>query len=112
MAGLLPLTNVTFIIGNDSVSTYKVDGKIPLNYFVSLDKQNKINKFYFLPYQKEIKAVSMNADEKKADVLVHKVLNLIGHKQVDSAYMLGEATNLKSKGKMQPGGEILPKALL
>ena len=53
IAGLLPLTNLTFITKNDSASVYKVDGKIPLNCYISLDKQNKLNKFNFLPYQKE-----------------------------------------------------------
>lgn len=96
ISGLLPLTNLTLITNNDSVSVYKVDGKIPLNWFVSLDKQNKINKFYFLPYQNDLKPVSMSADEKRTDALVHKVLNLISRKQADSAYLLA-GDQFKSK---------------
>jgi len=96
LAGLLPLTNLTFITTNDSVSVYKVDGKIPLNFYVSLDKQNKINKFYLLPYQKDLKPVSMSTDEKRTDLLVHKVLNLFKRKQADSAYLLA-GDQFKSK---------------
>src|ERR1700744_1944387 len=57
---LLPLNNVTFITSNDSVSVYKLDGKEPITCYVSLDKQNKLSKFYFRPYQGEIKTVIMN----------------------------------------------------
>ncbi|MHB8208778.1 serine hydrolase domain-containing protein [Mucilaginibacter sp.] len=88
ISGLLPLTNLTFITGNDSVSVYKIDGKIPLNCYISLDKQNKISKFYFTPYQEAIKPVSMDVNERETDMLAQKVLNFINHKQADSAYML------------------------
>jgi CubicO group peptidase (beta-lactamase class C family) len=96
ISGLLPLNNVTFITGNDSVSVYKVDGKISLNCYISLDKQSKIRKFYFAPYQSEIKSVSMNDREKETDAFAQKVLNLINHKQADGAYLLA-GDNFKSK---------------
>jgi len=86
-SSLLPLTNLTFITSNDSVSVYKVDGRIPLNCYISLDKQNKISKFYFAPYQEAIKSVSMTDSEKTTDVLAQKVLSLLNHKQADSAYL-------------------------
>jgi CubicO group peptidase (beta-lactamase class C family) len=85
---LLPLKNLTFITSNDSVAVYKVDGEIPLNCYISLDKQNKINKFYFTPYQEEIKAVCMDASERETDMVAQKVLTLINHKQADSVYQL------------------------
>ena len=93
---LLPLTKVSFITKNDSVSVYKVDGKIPLNFYISLDKLNKIDKFSLLPYQKELKAVVMSADEKRTDALASKVLTLINRKQDDSAYALA-GDQFKSK---------------
>jgi hypothetical protein len=37
----LPLTNLTFITRNDAVSQYRVDGKIPLNCYIGVDKQSK-----------------------------------------------------------------------
>jgi len=96
IAGLLPLTNLTFITKNDSASVYKVDGKIPLNCYISLDKQNKLNKFNFLPYQKELQSASMSTSEKRTDVLLDKLLKLIEHKQADGAYMLA-GDQFKSK---------------
>lgn len=96
MAGLLPLTNIAFVTGNDSVSIYKMDGKMPLNCYISLDKQNKINWINLLPYQESIKPVSVNADEREIDVLARKVIDLINHKQADSAYLLA-GDDFKSK---------------
>jgi len=93
---LLPLTKVTFITKNDSVSVYKIDGKIPINFYISLDKLNKIDKFSLLPYQKELKAVAMSADEKRTDELAHKVLTFINRQQDDSAYALA-GDQFKSK---------------
>lgn len=85
---LLPLTNVTFITSNDSVSIYKVDGKVPLTCYVRLDKHNQLTKFYFAPYQDEIKSVTLSESEQKTDLLARKVLNLINRRQADSVYLL------------------------
>jgi len=87
LAGLLPLTNVTFITGNDSASIYRIDGKMPLNCYVGLDKKNKISWINVLPYQESIKPVSIKADDQETDVLARKIIDLINHKQADSAYL-------------------------
>ena len=96
LAGLLPLTHVTFITGNDSASIYKIDGKMPLNCYVSLDKQNKISWINLLPYQEGIKPVSIKADNREADALARKIIDLINHKQADSAYLFA-GDDFKSK---------------
>ncbi len=85
---LLPLSNVTFITNSDSVSIYKVDGKVPLTLYVSIDKQGKLHKFYFAPYQDEVKSVTLSESEQKTDLLARKVLNLINRRQADSVYLL------------------------
>jgi len=96
LADLLPLTKLTFVTGNDSASIYKIDGKMPLNCYVSLDKQNKINWINLLPYQEAIKPVTIKADERETDALARKILDLINHKQADSAYLFA-GDDFKSK---------------
>ena len=83
----LPFTKVTFISSSDSVNKYKLEGKVTLNCYISLDKLDKLNKFSFVPYREEVKAASMNEAERKTDTLARKILTLINHKQADSIYL-------------------------
>jgi len=86
-ASLLPFTKTVFISSTDSINKYKLVGKITLTYYVSLDKQNKLNNFSFVPYEEEVSESSMTDAERKTDVLAKKILSLIHRKQADSIYL-------------------------
>ncbi|HEY9534473.1 MAG TPA: serine hydrolase domain-containing protein [Mucilaginibacter sp.] len=66
---------------------YKLVGKITVNCYVSLDKRGKIKTLGIIPYQADIKPVTINPDSRKLDMLAHKVLDMIQHNQVDDAYL-------------------------
>jgi len=93
---LLPFTAVVFIQSKDSINKYKLKGKSALTYYVSLDKQNKLANFSFVPFQEEVKPSSMTGSESKTDLLAQKVLKLISHKQADSIYLFA-GDNFKSQ---------------
>jgi len=86
-AGILPITKTVFISSKDSINKYKLSGKMMLTYYVSLDKQGKLDNFSFVPYQEEIKPMEMTEAEHKTDEVAQKVLALINHKQADSIYL-------------------------
>ena len=93
LSNILPLTNLTFIARNDSVSQYKVYGKIPLNCYIGLDKQGKIDIFNFTPYQdgitpavKEKKALTDNKLITKLDSTVDQAIG--SSKCIKSAQLL------------------------
>jgi len=93
---LLPFTAVVFIQSKDSINKYKLKGKSALTYYVSLDKQNKLANFSFVPFQEEVKPSSMTGSESKTDLLAQKILKLISHKQADSIYLFA-GDNFKSQ---------------
>jgi CubicO group peptidase (beta-lactamase class C family) len=84
----LPFTDIVFISSKDSISKYKLSGKIALTYYVSLDQKGKLNNFSFVPYKDEVKVKGMTETERKTDEIAQKILVLIKHKQADSIYLL------------------------
>ena len=77
----MPITNLKFITRNDSVNQYRVDGKIPLNCYIGLDKQGKIDNFNFSliedgakPAVKAKKALTDNRLVTKLDSVVDQAI--------------------------------------
>lgn len=87
LSGFLPFSKVIFISSKDSINKYKLVGKTALTYYVSLDKQNKLNNFSFVPYTEEVKPSAMTETERKTDTLAKKILSFINGKQADSIYL-------------------------
>lgn len=50
---LLPLKDLTFESSRDSISTYKLQGTIPLVLYFSLNSKGKISNFRFQPFVKK-----------------------------------------------------------
>jgi CubicO group peptidase (beta-lactamase class C family) len=94
-SALLPFTDIVFLSSKDSVNNYKLVGKTTLSYYVSLDKQGKLNTFLFQPYKEEAKPVTMNQAELKTDMLARKILRLFNEKKADSIYFYA-GDNFKS----------------
>ena len=85
LSNILPLTNLTFITRNDYVSQYKVYGKIPLNCFIGLDQQGKIDSFNFTLYQDGIKSAAKEKKSLTDNKLITKLDSTVD--QAISAYI-------------------------
>jgi CubicO group peptidase (beta-lactamase class C family) len=90
LSSISPFSEVTFISSKESINKYKLTGKITLNYYVSLDQENKLDNFSFVPYVEEVKALPMTDAERKTDTFARKILSLINHKQADSVYLFAD----------------------
>lgn len=84
---LAPFKNIDFVAGNDSVSLYKIEAKKLLSSYISLDKQGKIKTFSIGLFEPDLKAASMNAHERKVDVLAQEMLTMLKRRQADSMYL-------------------------
>jgi len=116
---VLPLTNLTFIARNDSVSQYKVHGKIPLNCYIGLDKQHKIDSFNFTLYQdgikptvKEKKALTDNKLITKLDSTVDQAISAYiqtyGNVGVSAGIFYNGESYYYNYGERKKGSEKLP----
>lgn len=84
--GILPITDILFINSKDGVNKYKLQGKVPLSFYASLDDQGKLKDFLFQPYKEEANQPAMGPEERKTDSLALKILSFINQKQTDSIY--------------------------
>lgn len=83
---LLPFTSVEFIGSTDFINKYKLSGKQTVTFLLSLDESSKIKVLLFQPFEEELKAAPMDAQEMRTDGVAQQVLSLINQKQADSAY--------------------------
>ena len=115
----LPLTNLTFITRNDSVSQYRVDGKIPLNCYIGLDKQSKIDNFNFTLYEdgdkprvKTKKALTDNRLITKLDSTVDQAISpyiqTYGNAGASVSIFYKGKSYYYNYGERKKGSEILP----
>jgi len=119
LSTVLPLANLTFIARNDSASQYKVYGKIPLNCYIRLDKQSKIEIFNFTLYQdgtkpavKGKKALTDNKLISKLDSTVDQAISAYiqtyGNVGVSAGIFYNGRSYYYNYGEHKKGSEILP----
>lgn len=119
LSTMLPLTNLTFITRNDSASQYKVYGKIPLNCYIGLDKEGKIDNFNFTPYQdgikhavKEKKALTDNKLITKLDSTVDQAISnyiqTYGNVGLSAGIFYNGKSYYYNYGERKKGSEKLP----
>lgn len=85
---LLPFKDLIFESSRDSISTYKLQGTIPLVLYFSLDSKGKISNFNFQPFVKKVAGSEMNPEDLKTDSLARLMIRFINEKKGDSTYTL------------------------
>jgi CubicO group peptidase (beta-lactamase class C family) len=85
---LLPFKDLIFESSRDSISTYKLQGTIPLVLYFSLDSKGKISNFNFQPFVKKVAGSEMNPEDFKTDSLARLMIRFINEKKGDSTYTL------------------------
>ncbi|MES2277557.1 MAG: serine hydrolase domain-containing protein [Bacteroidota bacterium] len=117
LSKLRPFTNLTIIGHNDSVSIYKVYAKIPLRWYVSLDKNHKFDQFFFRPSEERIVKAQALTDNKlhtRLDSVINKVVSdyiqIQGNVGISTGIYYNGKSYFYNYGERKKGNKNLPDA--